>query len=59
MLLKFFKEALSLRTSDVMKHIDKIEKTQAEIKKDVTHLKERIDPLAELVESMREGRLRE
>lgn len=51
--LQFFRRALKLSTSDVMQHLDKMDRRQEIIEREIKHIKGRIDPLAELVESLR------
>jgi DNA transposition AAA+ family ATPase len=52
-MFKWLKEALSLSTSDVLQHLDAIDKKQVQMERHLDRIEKRIDPLAELVESMR------
>jgi hypothetical protein len=52
-MLKWLKQALRLKTCDVIKHLDAIDKKQVQMERHLDRIEKRIDPLADLVESMR------
>lgn len=52
-MLNWLREALALRTSHVLRHLDAIDKKQVQMEQHLDRIEKRIDPLAELVESMR------
>jgi hypothetical protein len=52
-MLRWLRDALALRTSDVIRHLDAIDKKQVQMEQHLERIEKRIDPLAELVESMR------
>lgn len=52
-MFNWLRDALTLRTSDVIRHLDAIDKKQVRMEQHLDRIEKRIDPLAELVESMR------